>query len=330
MKATFLYFSFTGNTEYMARQIGSHFEKNGHTVQYFNVMPIVRSMHLISKDPSISKLPPPTGKEEEYVNMVKSVSESEILAVGTITDCGITPPGLAEILEKQWLSDEALSKVKYFVTFSSYGSLPCPLCDMLATILMKRKPTAILSGEINMRAVESWVGLLPSKPYVDSWDEKEVESMHKKAEEIVEFIKKAELSSTLVSSVPYKTVEVDKKVYNTPLEYLGDPVCDRSKCTKCGVCVKNCPYGAITMSKDIEDGFPVFNPLLCYACCLCFNKCPSDAITYKKINGDNLSRYSTPTVLLDKKDCEKKGIIPVPLASAEKVAERGKVIMKEN
>lgn len=330
MKATVLYFSFTGNTEYTARQIGSHFEKNGHTLQYINLMPIVRAMHLISKDPSLSKLPPPTGKEEEYVNMIKSVSESEILVVGSITDCSIPAPGCLELLEKQWLPDEALSKIKYFVTFSTYGSLPCDVCDMLATVLMRRKPAAIFSGEINMRAVESWVGLLPSKPNVDMWDEKEIENMHKKAEEIAEFIKKAESSSTPVSSAPYKTVEVDKKIYNTPLQYLGDPVCDRSKCAKCGTCVRNCPYGAITMSKDIEDGFPVFNPLLCYACCLCFNKCPADAITYKKINGENLSRYASPTVLMDKKDFEKKGLVPVPLASAEKVAERGKVIMKEN
>lgn len=328
MKATFLFFSLTGNTEYMAKQIGSHLEKVGHTIQYINIMPIIRSMHLISKDRSISKLPEPTGKEEEYVNMIKSISESEILGVGTLIDCYVPPPGCVEILEKQWLPDEALSKIKYFVTFTSHGSLPRPVGHMLATILMRRKPTALYAGHINMRTPENWVGLLAIKPYVDIWDEKEIEHMHKRSEEVAEFITKAESSSTGVSSVPYDTVEVDKKMYYMPLQSLGNPTCDRSKCVKCGTCARNCPYGAITISKDIEDGFPVFNPSLCFACCLCFNKCPTEAVSFGNVKGENLRRYSSPTVLIDKKEFEKKGMIPVPIPSGEKILERSRNIYK--
>lgn len=47
---------------------------------------------------------------------------------------------------------------------------------------------------------------------------------------------------------------------------------DRSKCTKCGLCVGNCPSGALTM-----PDYPTYKKP-CAACYGCINICPTDAI----------------------------------------------------
>ena len=47
---------------------------------------------------------------------------------------------------------------------------------------------------------------------------------------------------------------------------------DRSKCTKCCLCVKNCPSGALTMQE-----YPTYKKP-CAACYGCINVCPTDAI----------------------------------------------------
>lgn len=47
-----------------------------------------------------------------------------------------------------------------------------------------------------------------------------------------------------------------------------------TKCTKCQLCVKVCPYFAIEMKEMIT-----FDPHRCFSCGLCIAKCPSGAIT---------------------------------------------------
>ena len=45
------------------------------------------------------------------------------------------------------------------------------------------------------------------------------------------------------------------------------------KCNKCGVCVRGCPYYAITLNDTIS-----IDPKLCYGCGLCSTMCPTNAI----------------------------------------------------
>lgn len=50
---------------------------------------------------------------------------------------------------------------------------------------------------------------------------------------------------------------------------------DLEVCSGCGLCAKNCPYGAILM----EDEKPTIIKALCKGCGLCAADCPSDAVT---------------------------------------------------
>jgi MinD superfamily P-loop ATPase len=57
-------------------------------------------------------------------------------------------------------------------------------------------------------------------------------------------------------------------------EFTGSKVAviDQAKCTKCGVCRKNCHFGAVTSDLEIEA-------LACEGCGVCAVTCPSNAIT---------------------------------------------------
>lgn len=52
-----------------------------------------------------------------------------------------------------------------------------------------------------------------------------------------------------------------------------DPVLNRRKCNKCGVCARICPVGAIRM-----EGFPDIDLAKCLHCYACFYRCPRKAI----------------------------------------------------
>jgi heterodisulfide reductase subunit A len=56
-------------------------------------------------------------------------------------------------------------------------------------------------------------------------------------------------------------------------------IVDEARCSKCGMCVTNCPYGAITL--DPKEKFAVVDEVKCRACGLCANTCPSAAITVR-------------------------------------------------
>jgi len=71
-----------------------------------------------------------------------------------------------------------------------------------------------------------------------------------------------------------------------PLEKIWAqfPKLNKSKCTKCDLCVKNCRSQAIFLP---PGGYPLFLPELCSGCGLCWHLCPRGAIEIeKKIIGE--------------------------------------------
>jgi heterodisulfide reductase subunit A len=61
-----------------------------------------------------------------------------------------------------------------------------------------------------------------------------------------------------------------------PIIAVVDPEKCRNTRTKCGICVKACPYSAVSA----PEGEPaVVNPAMCHGCGTCVAECPVDAIT---------------------------------------------------
>ncbi len=66
------------------------------------------------------------------------------------------------------------------------------------------------------------------------------------------------------------------KLYNffrTTKKFYAD-----DKCVSCGLCVKNCPDGAI----EIQNGKPIWIKPKCQHCTACINRCPKEAIQFGK------------------------------------------------
>ena len=61
---------------------------------------------------------------------------------------------------------------------------------------------------------------------------------------------------------------------------MGPKFVDAAACTRCGLCARGCPYGAIRM-----DDLPRFTEPKCAACWRCYNRCPTRAIYTRKYRG---------------------------------------------
>jgi dihydroorotate dehydrogenase (fumarate) len=69
--------------------------------------------------------------------------------------------------------------------------------------------------------------------------------------------------------------DVKNTVLNNPVTYEKTvPVLDVEKCTECNLCVRVCPYFAITMKDKIT-----FDHDKCFGCGLCISKCPTKALS---------------------------------------------------
>jgi ferredoxin/flavodoxin len=78
---------------------------------------------------------------------------------------------------------------------------------------------------------------------------------------------------------------------------MGAKKIDGSLCTKCGLCIKICPYQAISM-----HDFPVFDQSKCHGCYGCYNRCPPKAIYTKMFRGKG--HYREPPDAVKKKLAE--------------------------
>ena len=75
---------------------------------------------------------------------------------------------------------------------------------------------------------------------------------------------------------------------------MGKQQVDESRCTRCGECVRHCPYGAIRM-----ESLPVIDHTRCYGCFACYNHCPVGAISARGFRG--WFRYPRPIARLVEK-----------------------------
>ena len=68
---------------------------------------------------------------------------------------------------------------------------------------------------------------------------------------------------------------------------------DKSKCVKCGLCVKDCLCGAVSFG---EDGYPKADESRCFGCQHCFAICPKGAISVFGNNPDEaFNKTALPT-----------------------------------
>lgn len=66
-----------------------------------------------------------------------------------------------------------------------------------------------------------------------------------------------------------------------PETYRGAIVIDPENCTGCGLCVRDCPTGALELEKESRDVFKLIHyPARCAYCSQCENSCVRGAIRH--------------------------------------------------
>ncbi len=97
-----------------------------------------------------------------------------------------------------------------------------------------------------------------------------------------------ELYKKIISDLPKELEKYGfssiEEVINTSLNkktiYEANlPKLINEKCSKCGLCERNCPYFAIKID---EIGNPTFDETKCFKCGLCASRCPTKAIKFVK------------------------------------------------
>ncbi len=86
---------------------------------------------------------------------------------------------------------------------------------------------------------------------------------------------------------------IASKCFNYPGMLLFNMVCKKwsvlkDKCTRCRICVDNCPSHNITIDKN--SSYPIFSNN-CVYCFRCINKCPEEAIQLTRFSKDKY-RYN--------------------------------------
>lgn len=103
---------------------------------------------------------------------------------------------------------------------------------------------------------------------------------------------KKQPKSILKFSIPdYLSITFPRK---TSSLFIGKKQIDTNLCTNCGLCVKLCPYHAISLKEN-----PIFDEKKCNGCWVCYNKCPQKAIYTKKYRG--IGHYTSPNAKIKEK-----------------------------
>ena len=174
----------------------------------------------------------------------------------------------------QWVRNlPDLAGKKCFI-FENYAGQPANATRRLWLELKKKNADVVAIG--STMAPETWT-FARSEKHMPLLDKKYAETTDKiDISKFTRHIIDAVTGKIAPDSVkPYKWSWFDMIVpfYTRPMMGISYGIkIDRSKCTKCGLCVGNCPSGALTMVD-----FPKYKKP-CAACYGCINICPTDAI----------------------------------------------------
>jgi ferredoxin len=285
MKIVILTFSLTGNTKLAAKRVAAKLTETGkNTVEHVNLVKLSREFDSIGLQGPL------------LASVRKSIQASDVVAIGCFSNFLHPAHRVSELFAEAVLPAILFANMKYFFVFGTAGQNMGRTLGVTATILFEKNESAKFLGELSILAPENVVHLLPQRPFRDTWRPSELTHADEFGAQVARFLDGSEPLPNLPVSKKYPFTIVTKmgwvKRKMTPVQ-----ICDRSRCSQCGTCVRKCPYNAIEINPDIEDGFPVFNFAKCEACSRCLNKCPMEAIQVPSCRTETRSRYVKANVV---------------------------------
>ena len=269
MEFIILYFSGTGNTELIAKEIHRRLVCKGHVVDVVNI---------------------------EDKERLKNLSfENKILGIGY----PIYKYSYPSILSELFLFLKNIGNPQSYFQFASYARFT----GYALTDFSKRM------NKIGYRLIAESCFKAPScgieaRKDESGFDWKSVmffeNDIHTKLDEFVDEIllgqvkgKKSEATCQLPVNRIVKSVVKDVERTNYPKLQI-----DKEKCMVCGLCVKKCPDHNLVKDKDHIE---ILDQYECLHCLRCINHCPANAIIFGKLTiGNNQYTLETRNRLYEK------------------------------
>ncbi len=208
---------------------------------------------------------------------VPDFSEYDIVGWASFTDFGAPPKYLYSFVEK--ISQQKGKKAFVFNTygFMSAGTLP----NMKK--LLNSKGFDVISG-FSLHTPENYP---PMRKRGRAADDAPTESELQKFNGYIYSLNTQ--INALKSGTDIQNAKIKSPFSSLFLKFsrekakedFGIQNVNEELCTECGVCMKGCPYEAITMNPK-----PIFNHEICAGCWYCYNHCKQKAIYTPKFTGD--------------------------------------------
>lgn len=246
MKGILFYFSGTGNTKWVADRFKEQFNLNNIDLKLVNIESL-----------------------EEI-----SIKSCDFLIVGSPVYADVHPKIVDDFLNR-------LPKIKKnmkAIVYSTQGGKSSVAGWLIVSILQKKGFRVVIQSSIKMPN-NYYFGA--GKKVIISGQKEMLRNAEKKVETLTNhFLKNKELKE----GVFFPRVLLGKisgRTFKRVLPKLSKNITATEDCTKCGLCLRNCPKNNITF----ENGHAIFHSK-CMLCLRCIHICPKNVIRYKgeKIN----------------------------------------------
>ena len=188
------------------------------------------------------------------------------------------------IITREYLEKLTLKNAGYTFLVVTYGTMPGCCGEDAGRILEKRGIT--LDAAFSVCSPDSFT------PIFDLSDPKKVEGelmiSDAQTDGVIMSVRERVSGNRTHFRTPYAVRKVMDPLYNfiRTTDHFGVS----ENCIGCGICAKNCPTKAITMSQ----GRPVWTKTKCAICLRCLHNCPKFAITFKPGFAKTHGQYTNP------------------------------------
>lgn len=238
-----LYFSATGNTEYVAKELAKLLEDE--------------SLNLLNRI-----------REKDYSEIH---SDKTFVICAPVYVCEM-PRFMADYLKKAELTG---NKEVYFIfTSGGYTGIGGVLAKRIV-----RKKGMIFKGYTEFKMPRNYITNNTYPELSVEEIENRIVNVSKKIPEIADAIKKCERIKYRYVWLFEKIITIPFNPVWVKIRQPVKPFYATDKCISCQKCASICPIKAISM----EDGKPVWNGTSCAHCMSCIQNCPVEAIDYGNI-----------------------------------------------
>lgn len=260
MKGVLYYFSGTGNTKWVADKFKDSFK-------LYDI-----DLHLINIE-SI-----------EQVN-IKSYA---FVIIGSPVYAEVPPKIVEDFLNKLPKLENRIKTIIY----STQGAKSAAAASIISRKLEQKGYNVVIQSNIRMpNNYYFYIG----KQRTEIEQREMMQSAKIKVKELTKCFMDNKQVREHNSSLRIFLSKISSNTFKNMMPRLSKNITSTKECTKCGLCLRNCPRGNITF----EDGHAIFHSK-CILCLRCIYICPINAIRYKGKKIDQIQKYRIESLDLSK------------------------------